>query len=429
MKISTVLLSLTLLANLALAAAVFLKPNASPTTTGNLSSTANANSSTSSGPQKQANSSASDTVTTTDSQSAASLQNLWSQLYSEDFDQFVSRLKSAGFSFREIRAIILPLAQKKFETIRADIVGKQEDRPYWRASSGYYSMPEDAAQRAKLMEVMQKESKVYQKYFSSPEAIAGDDQMQQYARRQFGDLPVEKLQELSKIQTDYQELQSELYMNAQKRPRSELTADEKKQLKLLESELQRDFQQTLTPEQYSEYLYRSSPTANNLRQQLDLFRPTEAEYKALFALQRPLDEQFNEQSYDEASGKARSEAQKKLEPQIQAALGPERYADYKQVMESGGDRTARLMVRLDLPLSTIGKINTVRDDINQRAKKIRSDQQLSTAQRDAQLSSLAQEAQTKLTTTLGGARGYEAYTDLKGDWLRALNPAPKTTKP
>lgn len=34
---------------------------------------------------------------------------------------------------------------------------------------------------------------------------------------------------------------------------------------------------------------------------------------------------------------------------------------------------------------------------------------------------LAPEADEKLTSTLG-ARGYEAYEDLKGEWLRALKP-------
>lgn len=424
MKPSLLLLSLTLLANLILAVAVIIKPakssHASSASSSSHATDTGAHSTSSVGeytePQKAS--------TVPGDAQASSRQNIWNQLYSADLDQLISRLKAAGFSFREIRAITLPLAQKRFEAVRAEVMGKQDDRPYWRASASYYSAPEDPAQRAKLMELIQKESKLYQKYYSSPEAIAEDEQMQQYARRQFGDLPVEKLQQLSKIQTDYQELQMELYMNAQKRPRSELNDDEKKQLKLLESERQRDILQTLSPEQYTEYLLRSSPTANNLRQQLDLFRPTEAEYKALFALQRPIDEQYS--GFDEASAKARSEAMKNLEPQIQAALGPERYADYKQAMESGGDKVARLMVRLDLPLGTVSKINAVRDDITQRAKSVRNDQQLSPAERDLRLSALAQEAQNRLSNTLGGQRGLEAYSDIKGDWLRALQPKPAT---
>ncbi|MGC4074096.1 MAG: hypothetical protein QM760_16610 [Nibricoccus sp.] len=425
MKPSAIFLSLTLLANLILAAVVILKPAAFSSASGS-DSTRAASSDARSTTTSLKQTAASESFTAQGRSLPASSQNIWSQLYSEDLDRFVSHLRSAGFSFREIRAIISPLAQKRFETMRAEIVGKQEDRPYWRTPDFYFSMPEDPAQRAKLTELMQEESKVYMKHFSRPEAIAEDEEMQQSARRQFGNLPVEKLQQLSKIQFDYQELQSELYMNAQKRPRSELNADERNQLKLLEAELQRDLQQTLTPEEYTEYLYRSSPTANSLRSKLDLFRPTEAEYKALFTLLRPVDEQFSTTEADTKTLESREAALKKLDPQIQAALGPERYADYKQISESGSDQVTRLMARLDLPLSTVGKINVVRDDINKRAKAVRTDKQLTPAERDIQLAALAQEAQTKLTTTLGGTRGYEAYSDVKGDWLRVLQPKPAT---
>ncbi len=426
MKPSTLFLSLSLLANLALAAVIIVKPGSSIVSSNSaIAHSTSASSSSDSASSTPGTAAATQSAASTSDTKTATGQSVWGQLYSDDVDQFAARLKAAGFSYREIRAIILPLAQKKFQTMRAEVIGPQEARPYWRENSSYYSMPDDPAQRAKLMELMQKESKAYQKYFSSADAIADDDQMRQYARNQFGDLPVEKLQQLSKIQSDYQELQSELYMAAQKRPRSELTSEERKQLGLLQSELQKDIQETLTPEQYTEYLYRSSPTANTLRQQLDLFRPTEAEYKALFALQRPIDEQFSSQyGGDENTFKARTEAMKKLEPQIQAALGPDRYADYQQALMNPGDKVARLMVRLDLPLATVGTINAVRDDVTKRAATIRKDSQLTPAQRDAQLTALAQEAQNKLSNTLGGSRGLEAYSDIKGDWLRALQPKP-----
>lgn len=354
---------------------------------------------------------------------ANATSDIWSQLYSEDPEEFTARLESAGFSFGEIRAIVLPLAQKKFHQLRAEVMGPQESVPYWRATSPY-SMPEDPAQRAKLTELMHNESKFYQRYFNGPDSILHDEDARRRAVHQFGNLPAEKLQRLARIQQDYQELRQELYIGAQKRPRGDLTADDKKQLQLLEAEQQRDLQQALTPEEYTEYLYRSSPTAQQLRYQLSLFRPTEEEYKTLFALQRPIDEQFNHFTADENAHKARAEAMENLQSQIEAALGPDRYADYKQAVENGNDKVTRLVARLELPLRTVGQINTVREDITARAKAIRDDNQLTPAERDLRLSALANEAKTKLSNTLGGQRGYEAYTDIKGDWLRALDPKP-----
>jgi hypothetical protein len=56
-----------------------------------------------------------------------------------------------------------------------------------------------------------------------------------------------------------------------------------------------------------------------------------------------------------------------------------------------------------------------------RAKDIRASTGLSLEERKTQLAALARQAQTELTTKLG-ADGYEAYTDLKGEWIRALQP-------
>ena len=49
----------------------------------------------------------------------------------------------------------------------------------------------------------------------------------------------------------------------------------------------------LTPEEYATYLLRSSSTADNLRSSLQLFQPTEDEFRRIFALQYAFDQQFN----------------------------------------------------------------------------------------------------------------------------------------
>jgi hypothetical protein len=109
-----------------------------------------------------------------------------------------------------------------------------------------------------------------------------------------------------------------------------------------------------------------------------------------------------------------------LNAQVLAALGPQRGADAQVALQGENNRLARLLIRLDLPISTVNTVNAVRDDLNARATTIRADAQLTAAQRAAQLSALAQEARAKLATTLGGERGFEAYNDLKGDWIRAI---------
>jgi hypothetical protein len=360
------------------------------------------------------------------------VQNLWSRLYADDVDEFAARLRAAGFPPKAVRAIIMESSYRKYEAARTSIMGRREDVPYWKVVS--YE-PEDPGKKAKLADLQAEQSKFYRKFLNSPEVLLEDEETAMRFRSRFGDLSIEKLQVLSKIEGDYSEMREQLYRQLQARraearsPAEEVGAADREKLMLLEAEQQRDIQQALTPEEFEQYQLRSSPTASRLRSQLELFRPTEAEYKTLFAFQRTIDEQFRYGRYDENTAKAYTAAMDQLKPQIQAAFGPERYDEYVQAMEHGSDKLNRLMARLDMPLSTAGKITAVRQDITQRADAIRADSQLAPAERDAQLSALATEAKTRLTTTLGGERGYQAYNDMKGDWIRALQPKSDSSHP
>jgi uncharacterized phage infection (PIP) family protein YhgE len=97
-------------------------------------------------------------------------------------------------------------------------------------------------------------------------------------------------------------------------------------------------------------------------------------------------------------------------------------------MDQTNNKLKRLVARLDLPLSTVSKITEVQSDISQRAETIRKDNTLSPTDRAKQLSQLAQEAQIRLTNTLG-ERGYGAYEENKGSWLRVLREQSAKTSP
>jgi hypothetical protein len=74
------------------------------------------------------------------------------------------------------------------------------------------------------------------------------------------------------------------------------------------------------------------------------------------------------------------------------------------------------------------EVRQVQQDLTQRANDIRANTQLTPNDRSAQLNALASQAETQLTAKLG-ADGFEAYSDLKGDWMRALRPKPAISSP
>jgi hypothetical protein len=351
-------------------------------------------------------------------------ENLWARLDSENFDLLAKNLREARFPPRLVRSLIFNLVQARGEIARANIQGKSPDLPYWKTTQYF---PDDPILKARIREINEAGNKVLSKYLFDPSIVQEEEFTAAYMRQRYGELPAETLQSLLKIQKDYNELISEASKTLRNGADRQLTPDERSRIALLKAERNKDILSLLTPEQFEQYELRSSPTAENLRAKLDVFRPSEAEYKAIFRLQRGIDKRLNlDENSDAETKRAATEAMKTFSPQIEAALGPDRYADYVQATKPGAGQINRLLIRLDLPLRTATQIDAVQTDVTQRAKNIRDDNHLSPSERDLRLSALAQEARTKLSNTLGGQRGLEAYSDIKGDWLRALQPKPVT---
>ncbi|MGC4074098.1 MAG: hypothetical protein QM760_16620 [Nibricoccus sp.] len=353
--------------------------------------------------------------------SSASIKTtpLWTKLYTTDIEQLIARLKLSGFTYQQIRIIVYQISGKKFEAAEDELFAQQEKTPYWKT-------PDSKQAKeiyAKYHTLMQERSAFYRQYLSGPEWLAENSDAADFARQRYGPLPLEKLQAINRIQNDYNDLAAKLSSERLARASTQITKEDRQKRRLLDAELERDIQQALTPEEFAEYQFRESFTAQRLREQLELLRLTETEYKAIFALQRPIDQQFDSWSPDKEGQAAYKNALEKINPQLEAALGSDRYADYKQLVESPNDEVV-LMSRLDLPLATAGKITSLRNTVSEQAAVIRKDATLSPADRDARLATLAQETETKLATLLRTPRGYEAYTELKGDWLRALHSKP-----
>ncbi len=362
----------------------------------------------------------SQTLSSTTRGSPGNTPQLWSSLGPEDLDVLVQRLRAAGFPSKTIRTILATVISHRYQTKREELLGNIEHMPYWRQYSYYSTDPKVQAQLSAYDRDM---SRAYRKYFNSAETLAEDEDALASTRERFGPLPIEKLQRITQIQEDAMSRMEEESEKLQKLPRQERDMAEQRLYANYERDQQAAIARALTPEELQEYQLRQSPVANRLRTSLETFRPTEAEYKALFALYNSVEQQFSD-PFDEAQGTARAAAMKQLQPQIEAALGPERYADYVQLQQGGNDKLSRLVARLDLPLAVVGQVNKVRDDITQRATAVRENPQFSDADRNQQLTTLAQEAAAKVTAVMG-PRGFQEYQDIKGDWIRALTAPPK----
>jgi hypothetical protein len=327
----------------------------------------------------------------------------WAAIETNDLDELARRLKAAGFSRAEVRAIL-------FNQIERDGPWSAGAKvPYWRSTQLASPDPKAMEEQAKRVA---EQMKLRQKYLGAENY--DDPDYLVYTRRRWGNLSLEKLQALDRIETEYQALTIEEFAARRGRPGEVSSARDT--YPLIQKERMADIAAVLTPAEFAEFERRASPTADRLRSQLDAFKPTEAEYLAIFDIQK----NYNDQLFATRSPEAQRALMEEINAQVKQALGPDRMLDYEASI-IGNDQTARLVSRLGLPARVATEVRQAQQDFTQRGQAIRANSALSAAERSAQLTALVQQAEDQLATRLG-ADGFEAYSDMKGEWLRALKP-------
>ena len=349
----------------------------------------------------------------------AALERSRDLLDSRDLPLLVSRLRAAGFSTAQIRAIVGGELSRQMAARRLEIVRKMGPQPYW---SNEKQMAFSRKLSAEFSAIGREQDATLKQLLG---ADAKDPALtESYDRGNLSFLPSDKVERLRAILSDYGELQAQLSTETH----GMLLAEDREKLELLRREQQADIEKLLTPQELEDYNLRMAPASWNLRNRLGGFEATEDEYRALFRIFKDSRLGTSITTPNALSPGERQQAEADLRAQFEAALGPQRAADYRQMSDPNYAQVARLLDRLDLPTSLALQVTSVQQDIQQRASTIQRDRSLSAEDRRAQLAALAGEAESRLTTTLG-ERGLRAYKESSGFWLNTLVRQPQAAQP
>lgn len=328
----------------------------------------------------------------------------------DDLPGLVARLRAAGFPPGIVRGIINGLLQEKLAARRKALDPEAGSRPYWKV---------DRPPDPKLVLALYQLSREHQRTVRELLGPETDEEIDAWSalarRRQLGFLSPERIDQIKAISDRYMEIRQDNY-----NPGGSVPADRVRQNELAQRE-RAEIVALFSASELEAYDLRTSVTANNLRFNLTQFNATEAEFISLFRLQKQLDDAFpwSGSPPTEEQTKRRADAEKTLQEQIKATLGPERYADYERSSDYGYRRTAQLATRLDLPPTAAPQAWSIQQDAQQRAVALRADTTLTDAQRAAQLTALAAEATARVTAAFG-PRGFTEYQRVNGTWLREL---------
>ncbi len=401
MKTLPLVIAASLAANAALLALVFTRPADSTATSFSLNSQPS-------------------TLNASASSSPAVDAQLWAHLDpgTADFPRLIARLRAAGFPPKIIRAIVAARIRADFAARRRALYPEQGKAPFWQ-----HDQPADPKVRTALRDLRREETALVNQLFGGPDP----DQtlaMSVFERRNYGDLPADKVSRLAAVKRDYDEMRSEIYEAA---GGGTMLPEDRAKLALLEKEQRADFAQFLTPQEVADYELRTSSTATQMRYNLTAFAPEEAEFRTIFALQKAFDDKAGRMfpGMTQEQMRAHSEEQKKVTDQIKTALGPERGAEYERAIDYGYRQASLIAERLNLPKTSAADVWQVQKDVEKRTSELYTDNTLAPEARTAQQAALIQEANAKVTAALG-ERGAALYKQSFGYWLQAPTTRPAT---
>ena len=413
MKLTPLLLAATLAANAALVV-VYLNRSASPSLTASA-----ANSKASSPNSKSSQTLSPSNGETPNPKSTASALaadgKAWSTLDSADLHALAARLRAAGFPPSIVRAVIGARVTASLRPRLQELLADTEEKPFW-ATERDFTGGLSAKTLAAMRESGRESTRLLRDALGDDPTAAAQN-AGDYQIRRYGDLPREKIDQLQRVEEDYNELRNQVRAATN----GVTLPEDREKLALLETEKRADLAKILSPQELEDFLVRSSTTTTRLRTALTAMNATEAEFRAIYQAQSAYDEKYNSPglgiTYSGSDQmKDRQADQARATEQIKLALGDQRFAEYTRNSDREFQTISRVAQQANLPATAAVQVYDLRENLSKESNRIFADTALTVDQKRTALQSLAQNTRAQITTTLGVDAG-RSYLQVAANWL------------
>lgn len=342
----------------------------------------------------------------------AARKQLWPTLDAGgDLQTLIGRLRSAGFPADVIRAMVLAEMSARYDVRLRAMFESDPSTPFWKTQSSFMSQGDKRMEEYGRLQ--RERAKLLRELFADP-FFASDD-VSAGQRRQFGNLPRQKIDLLQRIEDDYAEMSSAIQSAA----RGIMLPEDREKLALLARERRTDLASVLSPAELADYEMRSSPLTSLIARYLGGFNASEGEFRAIFQAQQAFSERTGP-GFTPRNMEERQAAQTQLNDQLKASLGEARFADYLRETDSTYQQLMRLAQRDNIAPQTALQAYNLRDKVADESGRIVDDPVLSPEQKRAELQSLAERTRNELLGLLGPRAG-PAYVSIADQrWLRMV---------
>jgi hypothetical protein len=329
-------------------------------------------------------------------------------------DASVAReLEASGMPKHLVRALIAAVVAEQYrgriEALRPDLntippwASRKEMDRWYAALRGRYKV--------------EQEQKDWIRANFGPEYVMKDAR----AELRMYPLPPEKAERISALEQDHQAMLEEL---GRMYDRVRLPEDEER-IAFLQKEYEAEIDAILTPEEALEYRLRHSTTAALMRSNLSAFEPTEAEFRALFAINSRIDAAAGT-IMSSTYAEKRNQLTRDAEEEIKAVLGESRFAEYKRAQQFDYRQLHKIAAAHKLPPTAAVEAHQAVTALEQQFRT-RPAQNTPEARRE-HFAQLAKVAEERLKAILGPA-GFEDFRENSSLFRRLSTPLPTANRP
>jgi hypothetical protein len=343
----------------------------------------------------------------------------WSQLESTDYRQYIANLRAVGCPEATVRDIIITDVMRLYAARRGKFYQNGRAFKYWETDEKRKLKHTQLEEREAQLALIDKElpavlrellgvnyEREVNKYFVDAEE---DD-------RRLAFLAGDKRERVLALRDQFEGRREQTLREV---PDGKPTPGQIQLLRQIDREQEAALAGVLTEEERQEFDLINSPTADRMRRELVGFNPSEAEFREIFAREQALDAAYAyEDTGDESVRAAKAAEEQKMREDIQAALGPERAAQFELTRNPDFQSLTLLAERFELPPDVSQTVLDMRRMAEEARQQLLTNQDIPADKRNAALNAIQAEAERSTRETLGD-KAYAEYSR-NATWIRGL---------
>lgn len=347
----------------------------------------------------------------------------WTQLETEDYREYIARLRSIGCPEQTIRDIVIADLDKLLAPKAQAIYGRRKDLKYWHSEEEELANDFDHRDWARQERSLDREKREVILELLGFDLVR--ERMKQrgyedYYERRLGWLPEGKRDAVRLVIDKFDELEENLEEGGAEGS-SSLSAAAQAQRKQLLAERQAALTNLLSAAELEQYELWMSPAANAVRYAFYGMDTTEEEFLAVYKLRQAFEAQWNPEEInlnDDATLEKWNAARQELEAQIKETLGEKRFAEYRRGEDPDFHQMSAVVTRFKLPREKAADLYEIKRALVEARNQVLANNTLDPTTKDSTLTTMTAETEAAVKEVLGG-KAFDYYQRQGlGEWIK-----------